>query len=86
MFGQVYIPVVNYVLMGLTMIVVGTFQTSARLGEAYGELSNMCACNLPERLKNVLLGYMHAVIVTLSLTINTSVQLLCGTQCCCCQS
>ena len=36
-FGQVYIPVVNYVLMGLTMIVVGTFQTSARLGEAYGE-------------------------------------------------
>lgn len=36
-FGQVYIPVVNYVLMALTMIVVGTFQTSARLGEAYGE-------------------------------------------------
>lgn len=38
-FGQVYIPVVNHVLMGLTMIVVGTFQTSARLGEAYGMLS-----------------------------------------------
>lgn len=37
-FGQVYIPVVNYVLMALTMIVVGTFQTSARLGEAYGEM------------------------------------------------
>ena len=35
-FGQVYIPVVNYVLMGLTMIVVGIFQTSARLGNAYG--------------------------------------------------
>ncbi|DBA68205.1 TPA: hypothetical protein ACH3X2_013822 [Trebouxia sp. C0005] len=35
-FGQVYIPVVNYVLMALTMIVVGTFQTSARLGNAYG--------------------------------------------------
>lgn len=31
-----YIPVVNYVLMALTMIVVGTFQTSARLGNAYG--------------------------------------------------
>ncbi|DBA95327.1 hypothetical protein WJX82_010494 [Trebouxia sp. C0006] len=35
-FGQVHIPVVNYVLMALTMIVVGTFQTSARLGNAYG--------------------------------------------------
>ena len=36
-FGQVYVPVVNYVLMGLTMIVVGIFQTSARLGNAYGK-------------------------------------------------
>ena len=35
-FGQVYIPVINHVLMGLTMIVVGIFQTSAKLGNAYG--------------------------------------------------
>ena len=39
-FGQVYIPVVNYVLMGLKMIVVGVFQTSARLGNAYGTVTS----------------------------------------------
>ena len=46
-FGQVYIPVVNTVLMALTMIVVGTFQTSARLGNAYGgylSAYTLCPC------------------------------------------
>lgn len=43
-FGQVYIPVINYVLMGLTMLVVGIFQTSARLGNAYG-ISTPRACD-----------------------------------------
>lgn len=41
-FGQVYIPVVNYVLMALTMIVVGIFQTSDRLGNAYGSPNLFC--------------------------------------------
>ena len=37
-FGQVYIPVVNYVVMALTLVVVGTFQSSEHMGQAYGEL------------------------------------------------
>ncbi|GAQ92301.1 Potassium transporter family protein [Klebsormidium nitens] len=34
--GQVYIPLVNYMLMTLTLVVVGIFQKSAKLGQAYG--------------------------------------------------
>lgn len=51
-FGQVYIPVINHVLMGLTMIVVGVFQTSARLGNAYG---NPCSYVCQEYAMNELL-------------------------------
>lgn len=51
MFGQVYIPVVNYVLMALTMIVVGTFQTSARLGNAYGMSAAAHTC--PQALRSI---------------------------------
>ena len=36
-YGQVYVPVINYLLMTLTLIVVGTFKTSAKMGTAYGE-------------------------------------------------
>ena len=32
-------PVINYLLMTLTLIVVGTFKTSAKMGTAYGEHS-----------------------------------------------
>lgn len=51
-FGQVYIPVINHVLMGLTMIVVGIFQTSARLGNAYGNLYSYAyqECAVDEQL------------------------------------
>ncbi|KAK9804738.1 hypothetical protein WJX72_002866 [[Myrmecia] bisecta] len=35
-FGQVYIPFINYLLMLLTLIVVGTFRTSEHIGRAYG--------------------------------------------------
>ncbi|KAK9799835.1 hypothetical protein WJX73_007321 [Symbiochloris irregularis] len=34
--GQVYIPLLNYSLMVLCVIVVATFQTSVKLGRAYG--------------------------------------------------
>jgi KUP system potassium uptake protein len=34
--GQIYISVINWTLMTLTIIVVATFQTSAKLGRAYG--------------------------------------------------
>lgn len=34
--GQIYIPFVNYLLMILCLIVVGAFQTSDRIGKAYG--------------------------------------------------
>ncbi len=34
--GQIYIPFVNYLLMILCLIVVGAFQTSERIGKAYG--------------------------------------------------
>lgn len=37
--GQVYIPLVNYTLMTLTLIVVGTFEKSSKLGQAYGKHS-----------------------------------------------
>ena len=40
--GQLYIPVMNYVLMVLCIIVVATFQSSARLGRAYGALTMLC--------------------------------------------
>ncbi len=55
-FGQVYIPVVNYVLMALTMIVVGTFQTSARLGNAYGTSAAAHTCPQALRIRQILLG------------------------------
>ena len=36
--GQLYIPVMNWLLMVLCIIVVATFQTSAKLGRAYGAM------------------------------------------------
>lgn len=33
---QVYIPFVNYLLMVLCIIIIAVFQTSDRLGQAYG--------------------------------------------------
>ena len=33
-----HVQVINWTLMTLTIIVVATFQTSAKLGRAYGEL------------------------------------------------
>ena len=35
--GQVYIPEVNWLLLGGAMLVVGVFKTSASIGNAYGE-------------------------------------------------
>jgi K+ transporter len=40
--GQVYIPIVNYMLMTLTLIVVGIFEKSSKLGQAYGEDVRLC--------------------------------------------
>jgi len=34
--GQIYIPEINYLLLGLTLLVVGMFRTSANLAAAYG--------------------------------------------------
>jgi len=34
--GQIYIPEINYLLLGLTFLVVGMFRTSANLAAAYG--------------------------------------------------
>jgi KUP system potassium uptake protein len=34
--GQIYIPAINYLLLGLTVLVVGVFRTSANLAAAYG--------------------------------------------------
>ena len=34
--GQVYIPIMNYLLMALCLIIVGAFQTSTNIGKAYG--------------------------------------------------
>jgi KUP system potassium uptake protein len=34
--GQIYIPEINFLLLGLTMLVVGMFRTSAALAAAYG--------------------------------------------------
>ena len=34
--GQVYIPLINYLLMTLCLIIVGTFKTSVNIGKAYG--------------------------------------------------
>ena len=34
--GQIYIPEINYLLLGLTVLVVGMFRTSAALAAAYG--------------------------------------------------
>ena len=39
--GQIYIAIINYVLMALTIVVVIAFRTSARIGLAYGLAVNM---------------------------------------------
>ena len=36
--GQVYIPLINYLLMTLCLIITGTFQSSANIGKAYGRV------------------------------------------------
>lgn len=36
--GQVYIPELNWLLMVGALVVVGMFETSAKIGNAYGEL------------------------------------------------
>jgi len=42
--GQVYIPLMNYLLAALCLIITGTFQTSDNIGKAYGKiLSSMHA-------------------------------------------
>ncbi|KAK9866820.1 hypothetical protein WJX84_006444 [Apatococcus fuscideae] len=35
-FGQVYVPIMNFVLFALCLIVVGAFKSSANIGKAYG--------------------------------------------------
>ena len=40
--GQVYIPLINYLLMTLCLIITGTFQSSANIGKAYGGFP--CPC------------------------------------------
>lgn len=35
--GQVYVPIMNALLMALCLIVVGAFKSSANIGKAYGE-------------------------------------------------
>ena len=34
--GQVYVPIMNFLLMALCLIVVGAFKSSANIGKAYG--------------------------------------------------
>ena len=36
--GQVYIPIMNYLLAALCLIITGTFQTSDNIGKAYGKI------------------------------------------------
>lgn len=36
--GQVYIPLMNYLLAALCLIITGTFQTSDNIGKAYGKI------------------------------------------------
>ena len=45
--GQVYIPLINYILMVLCVAVVASFQTSTKLGRAYGELLPSCHRGFP---------------------------------------
>ena len=46
MLGSVYIPEVNYVMMVLTVVVIGIFKTTVQLGNAYGKLSSVARANL----------------------------------------
>jgi KUP system potassium uptake protein len=34
--GQIYVPVVNYILMVLTIVIIAAFRSSAKISEAYG--------------------------------------------------
>lgn len=50
--GQVYIPMLNYLLMILCVIVVATFQTSVKLTRAYGDAlqRNICFAGVSSTL------------------------------------
>ena len=45
--GQVYIPLMNYLLAVLCLIITGTFQTSDNIGKAYGELPSNAPLSPP---------------------------------------
>lgn len=65
-FGQVYIPFINYMLMVLTLIVVGTFKTSASLGQAYGEILPVSQLVCPHSCGDVRVigsGLRYSVVV-----------------------
>jgi K+ transporter len=49
----VYIPLINYLLMGLCLIITGTFQTSANIGKAYGARCAKCMPHSPSMLCSV---------------------------------
>ena len=48
--GQVYVPIMNTLLMGLCLIVVGAFKSSANIGKAYGKPCRKMHLHLSARL------------------------------------
>ncbi len=52
--GQVYIPLINYLLMTLCLIIVGTFKTSVNIGKAYGAAKRCGALLVQQPLASAL--------------------------------
>ena len=57
--GQVYIPLINYLLMTLCLIIVGTFQTSTNIGRAYGESATLASNRAPRCTPKFVLATLH---------------------------
>ena len=55
--GQVYIPIVNYTLYALCLLVICVFQTSDRLGAAYGARLALLLMYVPYVEGHVFLRY-----------------------------
>lgn len=54
--GQIYIPVISYTLMALTLIITVAFRTSARLSNAYGASSLKSFLDTPTIVSQVLVS------------------------------
>jgi K+ transporter len=73
--GQVYIPFINYLLMTLCLIIVGTFQTSTNIGKAYGKSTALLPCTMQNAVQSGLCWWGRMYSLLRPVSVNHQIQL-----------